>query len=100
MVIVARRRPVGAVVLLLTERRLRRWRVIWFRRRAIVGLKRRAIVSISDADRRPVVEPGSRTGFVGEPSRRRRDHKRRGKHGLWDHIARTRRDESRGRADK
>jgi hypothetical protein len=97
LVIVSWRWPVG--VLLLAERRLRRWPVIWFRRRAIVGLRRRAIVSISDTDRRPVVEPGSRTGFVGEPSRRRRDHKRR-EHSLWDHIARTRRYEVRGRADK
>jgi hypothetical protein len=56
-----------------------------------VGLRRRAIVSVSDTDTRPVVEPGSRTGFVGEPSRRRRDHKRRGQHSLGDHIARTRR---------
>lgn len=91
MVIITWRWPVGPVVLLLAERRLRRRPVVW--------LRRRAIVSISDTDRRPVVEPGSGTGFVCEPCRRRWDHKR-WEHSLWDHIARTRRDESRGRADK
>ena len=96
VVLVIIRRPVGPVVLLITGRRLS---VILIRRWPVVRLRRRPVVPISDTDRRPVVEPGSGTGFVSEPSRRRWDHKR-WEHRLWDHIARTRRDESRGHADK
>ena len=88
VVLVIIRRPIGPVVLLITGRRL-----------SVILIRRRAVVPISDTDRRPVVEPGSGTGFVSEPSRRRWDHKR-WEHRLWDHIARTRRDESRGHADK
>jgi hypothetical protein len=73
LVIIIWRRPVGPVVLLIAERRLSR-PIILMRRRPVVWLRRRDIVPVSDTDRRPVVEPGSGTGFVSEPSRRRRDH--------------------------
>ena len=64
MVIVTRRRPVEAVVLLLAGRRP----VIWRRRRRVIP--------ILDSDRQAVAETGSGTGFVGKASGRQWDHKR------------------------
>ena len=63
MVIITWRRP---------EVWIRRWPVVWVRRG-------RRVIPVLDSDKRPVVEPGSGTGFVGEPSRRWRSHKR------WEH---------------
>ena len=71
MVIITGRRPVGPIVLLLAERRLRRRPVIWCRGRRVIP--------ILDGDRWAVVETASGTGFVGEASRRQWDHKR------WEH---------------
>ena len=67
MVIIAGRRPVGPIVLLL-ERRLRR--------RPVVLHRRRRVIPILDSDGWAVVETASGTGFVGEASRRQWDQKR------------------------
>ena len=72
-------RPVGPVVLLITGKRLKGWPVILIRKRPVVWPRRRAVVPISDTDRRSVVETTSGTGFVSEASIRRWDHKR------WEH---------------
>ena len=79
MVIITGRRPVGPIVLLLAERRLRRRPVIWCRGRRVVLHRRRRVIPILDSDRWAVVETASGTGFVGEASRRQWDHKR------WEH---------------
>jgi hypothetical protein len=71
LVIITGRWPVGPIVLLLAERRLRRRHVIWRRGRRVIP--------ILDSDRRAVAETASGTGFVGEASRRQWDHKR------WEH---------------
>ena len=78
MVIIAGRRPVGPIVLLL-ERRLRRRPVIWCRGRPVVLHRRRRVIPILDSDGWAVVETASGTGFVGEASRRQWDQKR------WEH---------------
>jgi hypothetical protein len=79
LVIITGRRPVGPIVLLLAERRLRRRPVIWCRGRRVVLHRRRRVIPILDSDRWAVVETASGTGFVGEASRRQWDHKR------WEH---------------
>jgi hypothetical protein len=69
LVIITWRRP----VVWLSRRAvvwLRRWPVVWVRRG-------RRVIPVLDSDKRPVVETGSGTGFIGEPSRRQWSHKRR-----------------------
>ena len=63
--VITGRRPVGPIVLLLAERRLRRRPVIWCRGRRVVLHRRRRVIPILDRDKRPVVETRSGTGFVG-----------------------------------
>ena len=79
MVIITGRWPVGPIVLLLAERRLRRRPVILRRGRRVVLHRRRRVIPILDSDRRAVAETASGTGFVGEAGRRQWDHKR------WEH---------------
>ncbi len=70
MVIISWRPPIVCLI---------RRAVVWLRRWPVWVRRGRRVIAVLDSDKGPVVETGSGTGFVGEPSRRRWSHKR------WKH---------------